>query len=129
MKTKANILVVEDEQYVLDMIRSTLEQEGYDVQVATDGNSALTLLVECKPDLVLLDIRLPGFDGYEVVERIREHSDVPIIMVTGILEDISVSQALGLGADDYIRKPFRIRELLARVEAKLRRAAPKAPEQ
>jgi len=121
MKRKARILIVDDERYILDMLKCTLEDEGYYADVAADGNSALTLLTECKPALVLLDIRMPGLNGYQVLELIREQSDVPVIMLTGVLEPISVYQSVNLGADDYVRKPFRTRELLARIQAKLRR--------
>lgn len=122
MRKKARILVVDDEQYILDMLRCTLEDEGYDVEVAAEGNSALTLLAERKPDLVLLDIRMPDLNGYEVLELIRQQSDVPVIMLTGVLEPISVHQSVNPGADDYVRKPFRPPELLARIKNKLRRA-------
>jgi DNA-binding response OmpR family regulator len=115
-------LVVDDEQYILDMLKCTLEDEGYNVDIAADGNSALTLLAERKPDLVLLDIRMPDLNGYEALELIRQQSDVPVIMLTGVLEPISVKQSMELGADDYVRKPFGILELLARIQAKLRRA-------
>jgi DNA-binding response OmpR family regulator len=122
MRRKARILVVDDEQYILDMLKCTLEDEGYNVDIAADGNSALTLLAERKPDLVLLDIRMPDLNGYEALELIRQQSDVPVIMLTGVLEPTAVEQSIGLGADDYIRKPFHPRVLLARIQAKLRRA-------
>jgi DNA-binding response OmpR family regulator len=122
MEKKAHILVVDDEQHVLELVKRTLEPEGYAVTLAADGNSALAQLTERMPDLVLLDIRMPDLDGYQVLVRIREKSDVPVIMLTGVLEPTAVGQSLGLGADDYIRKPFHQRVLLARIEAKLRRA-------
>jgi DNA-binding response OmpR family regulator len=122
MRKKARILVVDDEQYILDMLKCTLADESYNVDIAVDGNSALTLLAERKPDLVLLDIRMPDLNGYEALELIRQQSDVPVIMLTGVLEPISVKQSMELGADDYVRKPFGILELLARIQAKLRRA-------
>jgi len=122
MKRQTRILVVDDEQYLLDMLKRTLEDEGYDVDCAADGRSALTLLTEYQPDLVLLDIKMPDLDGYQVLELIREKSEVPVIMLTGVLEPISVQQSVNLGADDYVRKPFRTRELLARIKNKLRRA-------
>ena len=121
-KRKARILVVDDELQILDMLKCTLEDEGYDVDVAADGKSALVLLPEHKPDLVLLDIRMPDLDGYEVLEFIREKSEVPVIMLTGAVEPISVYQSINLGADDYVRKPFYTRELLARIKNKLKRA-------
>ena len=122
MRRKARILAVDDEQYILDMLKCTLEDEGYNVDVAADGNSALTLLAKRKPDLVLLDIRMPDLNGYEVLELIRQQSDVPVIMLTGVLEPTSVKQSVELGADDYVRKPFLTLELLARIKSKLRRA-------
>lgn len=122
MEKKAHILAVDDEQYVLQLLKRTLEPEGYAVTLAADGNSALARLREHTPDLVLLDIRMPDLNGYQVLERIREQSDVPVIMLTGVLEPTAVQQSIGLGADDYIRKPFRPQVLLARIEAKLRRA-------
>ena len=122
MKREIRILVVDDEQYLLDMLKRTLEDEGYDVDCAANGKSALALLTEHKPDLVLLDIKMPGLDGYQVLELIREKSEVPVVMLTGVLEPISVQQSVNLGADDYVRKPFRTRELLARIKNKLRRA-------
>ena len=121
-KRKARILVVDDELQILDMLKCTLEDEGYDVDVAADGKSALVLLPEHKPDLVLLDIRMPDLDGYEVLEFIREKSEVPVIMLTGAVDPISVYQSINLGADDYVRKPFYTRELLARIKNKLKRA-------
>jgi len=91
------------------------------VTLAVDGNSALARLTEHKPDLVLLDIRMPDLSGYQVLERMREESDAPVIMLTRALEPTAVEQSVGLGADDYIRKPFNPRVLLARVHTKLRR--------
>jgi len=122
MKRKAHILVVDDERYILDMLKCTLEDEGYSVDVAADGNSALTLLTEHKPDLVLLDILMPGLNGYQILDIIRKRSDVPVIMVTGVAEATSVAQTVDLGADDYVRKPFNTRVLMARIKNKLRRA-------
>lgn len=121
MKKTPYILAVDDEEYVLQVIKRTLEPEGYVVTTAADGSSALASLFEHQPDLVLLDIKLPDTNGYQVLERIREMSDVPVIMLTAVLEVASIQQSLDLGADDYIRKPFRPRELIARVRAKLRR--------
>ncbi len=122
MKRETRILVVDDEPQILDMLKCTLEDEGYEVDVAADGKSGLNLLTEHKPDLVLLDIRMPDLNGYQVLERIREKSEVPVIMLTGVLEPISVHHSVSLGADDYVRKPFNTRELLARIKNKVRRA-------
>ena len=122
MKGKARILVVDDDPQILDMLKCLLEDEGYVVNTAANGNSAMATLTEQKPDLVLLDISLPDLNGYQVLGLIREQSEVPVIMLTGIHEVISVRQSVNLGADDYVRKPFRPRELLARIKSKLRHA-------
>ena len=122
MKGKARILVVDDDPQIRDMLKCLLGDEGYVVSTVANGNSAMAVLTEQKPDLVLLDISLPDLNGYQVLSLIREQSEVPVIMLTGILEVISVHQSVSLGADDYVRKPFRPRELLARIESKLRRA-------
>ena len=122
IKRKARILVVDDDLQILDVLKCTLENEGYEVGVAADGNSALALLTGYKPDLVLLDIKMPDPDGYHVLESIRGKSEVPVIMLTGALDPTSVYQSVCLGADDYVRKPFRSRELLARIKNKLKRA-------
>ncbi|MFC2005466.1 response regulator transcription factor [Chloroflexota bacterium] len=123
MEKKAHILVVDDdEEFVLRLVKRILEPEGYIVSVATNGKSALSALDESMPNLVLLDIRMPDFNGYQVLERIREKSDVPVIMLTAVREVTSLDKSIGLGADDYIIKPFRPWDLLSRVQAKLRRA-------
>jgi len=122
MKKRPRIMVVDDEQAILSLLKHTLEPEGYEVVVAADGRSALALLQEHRPDLVLLDIMMPGLDGFQTLDLIRQRSNVPVIMLTARGEVTTVRDALGLGADDYIRKPFHTRELLARIRAKLRRA-------
>jgi len=122
MKGKARILIVDDDPQILDMLKCILEDEGYVVNTVANGNSAMAVLTEQKPDLVLLDISLPDLNGYQVLSLIRERSEIPVIMLTGIHEVISVRQSVSLGADDYVRKPFRPRELLARIKSKLRRA-------
>ncbi len=122
MKMRPLIMAVDDEPVILMLLKRTLESGGYDVIVATDGNSALILLNERQPDLVLLDIMMPELDGFQVLERLRPHSDVPVIMLTAKDEVDSVRNALALGADDYVRKPFSPRELLARIQARLRRS-------
>ena len=124
MKRHTSIMVVDDEQAILRLLSHTLEPEGYGVIVAADGGSALTQLDDCRPDLVILDIMMPGLDGFKVLNLIRQHSNVPVIMLTGSVEVTTVRDALALGADDYVRKPFRTQELLARIRAKLRRAGP-----
>ena len=124
MKKRLDIMVVDDDQEILRMLGRTLELEGYDVTTAADGRSALTLLEKHEPDLVILDIIMPELDGFQVLNLIRQHSDVPVIMLTARCEVTSLQEALALGADDYVRKPFRTRELLARIRAKLRRTRP-----
>ena len=120
-KRRMLILVVDDDIEILEMLRRTLELEGFDVATAADGRSALTILEDSGPDLVILDIIMPEIDGFQVLEITRQRSNVPVIMLTGKCEVDSLRDALALGADDYVKKPFRPRELLARVRAKLRR--------
>jgi len=122
VEKKTHILVVDDAQYVTKVVERTLEDAGFVVTVANDGNSALAMLAEKEPDLVLLDIRMPGLDGFQVLERIRESSDVPVLMLTAVREKTALAHSRGLGADDYIEKPFLARVLIARIQAKLRRA-------
>ena len=121
MEKKTHVLVVDDEQYITKLVERTLEDAGYAVTVSNDGNSALAMLAEKEPDLVLLDIRMPELDGYQVLERLRESSDVPVLMLTAVHEKTAIAHSLGLGADDFIEKPFRPRVLVARIRAKLRR--------
>jgi two-component system response regulator VicR len=115
------ILVVDDEQPIADILKFSLEKEGYQVVCASDGNEALRKVRGEKPDLMLLDIMLPELDGMEVCRTVRMESNLPIIMLTA--KDSEVDKVLGLefGADDYVTKPFGIRELVARVKANLRR--------
>ena len=115
-----SILVIEDDAVMLQLIRRTFESQGYNIIIAADGVIGLALLREFDPDLVLLDIMMPGPDGYLTLERIRQFSDVPVIMVSAKSEVSSVQKAMDLGADDFVRKPFRPLELAALVEAKLR---------
>jgi len=124
MKKHTCIMVVDDEQAILRMLNRTLEPEGYGVILADSGSSALALLEECRPDLVILDIMMPGLDGFQVLDLIRQRSNIPVIMLTARGEVTTLRYALSLGADDYVRKPFGTRELLARIRAKLRRAGP-----
>ena len=120
-KRRMRILVVDDDIEILEMLSRTLELEGFDVATAADGRSALTILEDSGPDLVILDIIMPEIDGFQVLDITRRRSNVPIIMLTGKCDVDSLRDALELGADDYVKKPFRPRELLARVRAKLRR--------
>ncbi|KPL78776.1 hypothetical protein ADN00_05955 [Ornatilinea apprima] len=116
------ILIVDDEPKIVDLARSYLENGGYRVQAAGDGQTALVLMRTIKPDLVVLDLNLPVMDGLDVCRRLRRESDVPVIMLTARVEETDRLIGLELGADDYITKPFSPRELVARVRALLRRA-------
>lgn len=120
---QARILVVDDEPRYVWTMRVNLEARGYEVLIARDGHAALSTVISQEPDLVILDIKMPGMDGYTVCERIREFSTVPIIMLTALAQDADLVKGLSLGADDYVTKPFSIDILLARVRAALRRAA------
>ena len=119
---KSTILVVDDEDYVRNLLQRVLEGAGYGVVTAANGRQALDRLVQSNINLVLLDIRMPELDGFETLELIRQKYEVPVIMLTGIGEVTTLRDTMALGADDYIRKPFRTTELLARVKAKLRRS-------
>ena len=115
------ILVVDDEPKIVRLARDYLEHSGYRVVTAGDGKAALDTLRQSRPDLVVLDLNLPGIDGLEVCRRIRSDSDVPIIMLTARVEETDRLIGLEIGADDYITKPFSPRELVARTRAVLRR--------
>ncbi len=123
-KEKQRILVVDDEQTVRDFLQKALENAGYDVITASDGREALDKVSQFDVSLVLLDIVMPGLDGYEVLEHMRQYEDIPVIMLTGIGGETTKIDTLALGADDYITKPLSVEELLARIQAKLRRAKP-----
>jgi DNA-binding response OmpR family regulator len=122
------ILVVEDEPEFAALLELWIANAGYRPVVATSGNEALKRFYDEHPDLVILDVALPGLDGWQVIERIREFSRVPILMVTARSSEADKIRGLKLGADDYITKPLSFPELLARVEAALRRASTPAPE-
>lgn len=124
MKKRPYIMVVDDEREILRLLKRTLELEGLQVATAPDGPSALVLFQKHQPDLVILDIMMPGLNGFQLIDLIRQRSNVPIIMLTARCEVTALNFAIALGADDYVRKPFRVRELVARVKAKLRRADP-----
>jgi DNA-binding response OmpR family regulator len=119
---RVKVLIVEDERKILDLIRLYMQKEGYEAVTASDGEEALRLFAQVKPDLVVLDLMLPHLDGLEVCRRIRQSSHVPVIMVTAKEEETDKVIGLGLGADDYLTKPFSPRELMARVKALLRRS-------
>ena len=115
------ILVVDDEKNIVDIIAFNLNKEGYDVIYAYDGKRGLELALSENPELVLLDLMMPEMDGYEVCKAIRTKSQVPIIMLTARAEEVDKVIGLELGADDFVTKPFGMRELMARVKANLRR--------
>ncbi|MDR1687793.1 MAG: response regulator transcription factor [Clostridiales bacterium] len=115
------ILVVDDEKNIVDIIAFNLHKEGFEAICAYDGEEGLKLALSQNPELVLLDIMMPGLDGFEVCKKIREKSQMPIIMLTARAEEVDKVLGLELGADDYVTKPFGVRELMARVRANLRR--------
>lgn len=115
------VLVVDDEKNIVDIVAFNLNKEGYDVLVAYDGRTGLEIALKEKPELVLLDIMMPNLDGFEVCKKIREKSQVPIIMLTARAEEVDKVLGLELGADDYVTKPFSVRELMARVKANIRK--------
>ena len=122
--TKAHILAVDDEEDILELIQYNLEKEGYVVSRATTGENALTLARSQRPDLILLDLMLPGIDGFDICKILKNDSKtvhIPIVMLTAKGEEIDVVTGLELGADDYITKPFSPRVLIARIRAVLRR--------
>ena len=125
-----SILVVDDDDDIRALVGELLERAGHVVIKAPDGESALKLFYSRQPDLVVLDVSMPGLDGWEVLNRIRELSDVPVLMLTARAEELEKVRGLRAGADDYVTKPFGRQELLARVDATLRRgrSAPQAQE-
>ena len=123
----ASILVVDDEPIVREVVGRYLRREGFAVEEAADGPEALRRFAAARPDLVLLDLMLPGIDGLEVCRRIRTQSNVPIVMLTAKGDETDTVIGLGVGGDDYVAKPFSPRELVARVKAVLRRAGAPPP--
>ena len=121
----AKVLVVDDEISIVNIISLNLKKEGYEVLTALDGEEGLSLALNKNPDLILLDIMMPKIDGYEVCRKIREKSNVPIIMLTARADEVDKVIGLEMGADDYVTKPFGNRELMARVKAHLRRSSAK----
>jgi DNA-binding response OmpR family regulator len=115
------VLVVDDDSDIRGLVRELLERAGHDVLDAPDGNEGLRLFYARQPDLVILDVSMPGLEGWQVLERIRELSDVPVVMLTARAEELDKVRGLRAGADDYITKPFGRQELLARIDAALRR--------
>jgi two-component system response regulator RegX3 len=121
------VLVVEDEESFVDALRIGLDREGFDVVVATDGAQALDAFEASRPDLILLDLMLPKLSGIDVCRKLRERSEVPIIVVSAKSEEIDTVLLLEMGADDYVTKPYRLRELVARMRAVQRRRVSAEP--
>ncbi|MCY3949020.1 MAG: response regulator transcription factor [Acidimicrobiaceae bacterium] len=122
-----SVLVVDDEPSFTEALTVGLRREGFEVRTAADGRAALAEINEAEPDLVLLDVMLPGMSGLDVCREIRKQSRVPLIMVTARAEEIDAVVGLEVGADDYVAKPYRMRELVARMRAVLRRASEQSP--
>lgn len=127
MADKQTIMIVDDDRNIAELIRRLLEKEGYSTTLYGRGDEAVRAFMQATPDLVLLDIMLPGMDGWQVCRAMRQHSPVPIIMLSAKDETLDKVLGLELGADDYITKPFDNTELIARVKAVLRRSAPPEP--
>ena len=123
---RTRILVVDDDDDIRELLRELLTRAGFEVDDAPDGRTALRTLYESAPSLVLLDVSMPEMDGYQTLERIRDLSDVPVIMLTARTEELERVRGLSAGADDYVAKPFGRQELLARIQALLRRTGGKA---
>lgn len=124
MERKQKVLIVEDEKNIVDILRFNLQKEGYDTLEAFDGVTGLRLALEESPDLILLDLMLPGMNGFEVCKLLRDKGkNTPVLIITAREEEKDKILGLDLGADDYITKPFSIRELMARVKANIRRVA------
>ncbi len=117
------ILIIEDERAIADIISFNLKRDGFEVLEAYDGPSGLKTALTCDADLILLDVMLPGMDGFEVLSQIRKSSDVPVIMVTAREEERDKILGLETGADDYITKPFSVKEMIARIHANIRRVS------
>jgi two-component system, OmpR family, KDP operon response regulator KdpE len=128
MPNRSHILVVDDEPQITRVLRTTLNAQGYEIRVANDGETALEIVKDFTPDLVITDLMMPNMNGIELCRRLRKTSHVPILVLSVRGEERSKIEALDSGADDYITKPFSTGELLARVRAALRRAPSTAPE-
>jgi len=129
MPSRPHILVVDDESQITRVLRTTLSAQGYEIRVANDGETALEIVKDFTPDLVITDLMMPNMNGIELCRRLRKTSNVPILVLSVRGEERSKIEALDSGADDYITKPFSTGELLARVRAALRRAPITTPEQ
>jgi DNA-binding response OmpR family regulator len=126
MKDKQTVLLVDDEPKILELVKSYLEMNGYTALCARSGREGLVLFENRQVSLILLDLMLPDFSGEEFCRRVRQVSDLPIIMITAKVEEENIIHGLGIGADDYVTKPFSPRQLMARVHAALRRTGGKA---
>jgi two-component system response regulator MtrA len=115
-----SVLVIDDEPAVLQLLERVLEAEGYNVSIAIDGASGMARYAENQPDMVLLDIMMPGLDGYQVLESIRQDSDVPVVIITGKDSQESLQQVMALGADGLVQKPFPPLEIVGQVQEKMR---------
>jgi two-component system, OmpR family, response regulator MprA len=127
--TSSHVLVIDDDRNITSFLRRALSYSGYEVEIAENGPAGLSLALESPPDLVVLDVMLPGMDGYEVCRRLRAGGPVPILMLTAKDEVPDRVRGLDVGADDYLVKPFALEELQARIRALLRRREPDAPKQ
>ncbi len=125
----STILLIDDDPDLLTLLSMILKKEGYQVEVAEDGESGLEMAIQLQPDLILLDIMMPGVDGWEACREIRKITTAPIIYLTAKREESDIVRGLQLGADDFIPKPFRRHELTARIEAVLRRSRPDTPDE
>jgi two-component system alkaline phosphatase synthesis response regulator PhoP len=125
--SKPRILIIEDEKDIVRLLKYNLDKQGFDVQSAHDGETGLSMARKDKPDLILLDLMLPKMDGIEVCRTLRQDSKVPIIILTAKKEEVDRILGLELGADDYVTKPFSVRELMARIKAILRRSLQHEP--
>jgi len=123
MNQAPKILLIDDNKSLLTMLSRVLKQEGYCTATALNGRLALATFEEVNPDLVILDILMPGVDGFQVLNTLRMRSRVPVIVLTASTDEEWLQQALSAGADDYLNKPFSIRELMARIRAKIRRVS------
>jgi len=121
IEKRPTILIADDDPDILSLLERVLRQDGYNIVSAGDGMSAILQFRAQRPELVILDISMPGMEGFQALEELRQISEVPVIMLTARTEPASINGALNIGADDYIKKPFSIPILLARVQAKLRR--------
>ncbi len=117
----AHVLLIDDERKLTDPLRSSFERAGYQITIANDGHTGLSLALVAKPDVIVQDVMMPGLDGWRVCEAIRQHSNVLIIMLTALDDSLDRIKGLELGADDYLDKPFGFKEIEAHIRAMLRR--------